>query len=112
MGRYRGKVLYPYVLFKQDKTEVSERLMRHELEHVYQAQEKGVLRFYLSYIVEWLKKGYRDNKYEVAARAVEDTPLTKAERDLFSQGRDSRFWQKIGVFLVLGCVAFIIHSYR
>lgn len=112
MGRYRGKVLYPYVLFKQDKTEVSERLMRHELEHVYQAQEKGVLRFYLSYIVEWLKKGYRDNKYEVAARAVEDTPLTKAERDLFFQGRDSRFWQKIGVFLVLGCVAFIIHSYR
>ena len=46
------------------------RLLRHELEHVRQWQREG-WRFPLRYAAGYVRHGYRDNPYEVAARAAE-----------------------------------------
>lgn len=46
------------------------RLLRHELEHVRQWQ-RHPLTFPLRYALNHLKYGYRDNPYELAARAAE-----------------------------------------
>jgi hypothetical protein len=75
-------VLYPYVLFRRGKREVSDRLFRHELEHVYQVKRMGWFKFYSTYLWYSLRHGYWNNPYEIEARAMENEPLTDAERAL------------------------------
>ena len=82
MGRYRGKVLYPFVLFSQAQEEVSDQLFRHELEHVYQIRRNGWFKFYFMYLVWAVKYGYLNIPYEIDARLAENTPLTDEEREL------------------------------
>jgi hypothetical protein len=50
--------------------ELTERLLRHELEHVRQWRESPI-GFPLLYVWNHLRFGYRDNPYEVEARAAE-----------------------------------------
>jgi hypothetical protein len=77
-----GITIYPFIFFKRKREEVTDRLFRHELEHIYQVREEGWLKFYLSYIWESIRHGYKGNKYEVAADLLENTPLTAEERKL------------------------------
>jgi hypothetical protein len=79
-GWIGGMTLYPWILFKRPKNEISDRLFRHELEHWYTVQKMGWIKFYASYLWESVKHGYEKNKYELAAEAVEQTPLTEQER--------------------------------
>ena len=50
----------------------NEKWVRHEFVHVLQFRRHGLLRFSCLYIWEWMKKGYRNNKYEVEARMLEN----------------------------------------
>jgi len=43
----------------------------HELTHVQQYREHGVAGFLAKYVVDWLKNGYYQNRFEVQARAGE-----------------------------------------
>lgn len=81
--------LYPWVLFAQKRP--SNRLIKHELIHVYQVREKGWLRFYLSYLWEYLlgrlrglshDDAYHAISYEVEAYEKQSKPLTKKEREM------------------------------
>jgi hypothetical protein len=47
------------------------RLMKHELCHVRQYQENGFLTFLFRYLVESIRKGYTNNKFEIEAREAE-----------------------------------------
>lgn len=49
---------------------LTERLLRHELEHVRQWRA-APLTFPVRYAWEHLRRGYRENPFEVAARAAE-----------------------------------------
>ena len=50
--------------------------LRHELAHVRQFRQQGYLPFLFSYLVESIRNGYYNNKYEKEARAAEnDTHL-------------------------------------
>ncbi len=44
----------------------------HELKHVEQYRNNGIILFLLRYITESIKKGYYNNKYEVEARLAEE----------------------------------------
>jgi hypothetical protein len=46
--------------------------IRHELAHVQQFKQHGFLPFLVKYLLESIKNGYYNNKYEVAARAAEE----------------------------------------
>ena len=46
--------------------------LKHELEHIRQYKKYGLIGFIVSYLVESIKKGYYNNKFEVAARAAEE----------------------------------------
>jgi len=48
------------------------RLMRHELCHVRQYQQYGFFPFLFKYLVESIRKGYTNNRFEVEARAAEE----------------------------------------
>ncbi|KYP14800.1 DUF4157 domain-containing protein [Flavihumibacter sp. CACIAM 22H1] len=47
------------------------RWLRHELAHVQQFQHYGWVRFLLLYLVESIKRGYYNNRFEVEAREAE-----------------------------------------
>jgi len=82
MWGYAGKVRYPFVLFRDSQNRVSDKLFRHELEHVYQIQREGVLKFYAKYLWYLVRRGYKNVPYEIEARAKARTPLTIDERKL------------------------------
>ena len=47
------------------------RWVRHEVAHVKQYLELGLLRFLTLYLLETFTKGYQNNKFEVQARQKE-----------------------------------------
>ena len=47
------------------------RWVRHELEHIRQFREYGPVRFIWLYLVESIRNGYYNNRFEVEARASE-----------------------------------------
>lgn len=53
----------------------SQRLVRHEAEHVLQMEREGRLRMMWRYAVELVRNGYTFNRYEVEARRAEFSPL-------------------------------------
>lgn len=53
--------------------------VRHEVAHVKQCLELGLLRFLALYLVETFKKGYYNNRFEVDARQKEKDQLILSE---------------------------------
>ncbi|MEO6720669.1 MAG: DUF4157 domain-containing protein [Ferruginibacter sp.] len=53
-------------IFLSDK-----RWVKHELCHIAQFQQHGYINFIIKYLIESMRKGYYNNKYEVAAREAE-----------------------------------------
>lgn len=49
----------------------NKRWLHHELEHIRQYRQYGLARFIVSYLIESARRGYYNNKYEIAARAAE-----------------------------------------
>ncbi len=82
MWGYGGRVLYPFLLFAESQQDVPDWLFRHELEHVYQVRRNGWLRFNLIYLWYLLRHGYKNNPFEVEARATESFALSDLERAL------------------------------
>ena len=85
----RAITLYPFILYRENPKDNLERHAQtrvHEMVHVYQCERAmdyywtlfkwvGWLQYYGSYVNEIRKHGYKDCKYEVAARRVEQTYL-------------------------------------
>ncbi len=46
--------------------------IRHELAHIQQFKKHGYLLFLIKYLLESMKNGYHNNKYEKEARLAED----------------------------------------
>ncbi|HEX4876026.1 MAG TPA: DUF4157 domain-containing protein [Chitinophagaceae bacterium] len=44
----------------------------HELKHVEQYRQHGFVPFLVKYLVEWMKHGYHDNRFEQEARKNEN----------------------------------------
>lgn len=42
--------------------------LKHELIHVDQFRKHGIFKFLCLYLWEWLKKGYKENRFEIEAR--------------------------------------------
>jgi hypothetical protein len=66
-----GKTIYLYGVNKKTFL-ANARWVKHELCHIAQFKKYGLLPFIFLYLFECVKKGYYNNKYEVAARAAED----------------------------------------
>jgi len=79
-----GMVIYPYIVFSVRAP--SRRLFKHELEHCYQIQSMGVWGFYSSYILKFLRYGYRKHPYEIEAYEYERESLTDIEEIWFKTG--------------------------
>jgi hypothetical protein len=62
------------LLHNTTKAEIinNKKWLRHELAHVKQFRQHGFFNFLFQYIIESIRHGYRDNKYEKEARAAEE----------------------------------------
>jgi len=49
----------------------NESWVKHELNHVEQYHRYGYWNFLFQYLVEWMKRGYYNNKFEIEARLAE-----------------------------------------
>jgi hypothetical protein len=69
-ARHVAAVTLGRTIIVHPEVRLTERLLRHELAHVRQWQ-RAPLTFPLHYAWQHVKHGYRDNPYEVEARAAE-----------------------------------------
>ena len=84
-----GMTLYPFIFFKWTKEEVARsHVARHELEHWYDARDEGPLKFYLKYLFNSFRHGYKRNPAEIDANAQERLPLTETELEwMFTESK-------------------------
>jgi hypothetical protein len=61
-------------LWKVDKNSFlqNQRWLLHEMEHIRQYKELGFTRFIWLYLLESIRKGYHNNRFEVEARKAEE----------------------------------------
>ncbi|MDA3615149.1 eCIS core domain-containing protein [Polluticaenibacter yanchengensis] len=71
MAMVIGKTIHLYGV-TQDAFLKNERWLKHELKHVQQYEENGIIKFWGLYLLESVKNGYYNNKFEKEARAAED----------------------------------------
>lgn len=83
----QGMVVWPFMFFRGEKDTVPQTLYRHELQHCYQVQRLGIIRFYATYIWLWLRKGYRNHPYEIEAWQKQNEPLSKEEAAWFHRDK-------------------------
>ena len=83
--------LYPFILFSSTvytmKRNLREpmHLFKHEYIHIEQVRRMGWFKFYFLYIIESIKNGYEDNKYEIEAYSRQTEPLTEEEQKAFDK---------------------------
>jgi hypothetical protein len=65
-----GKRIFLWGTSKQQFL-ANEKWVRHEMAHIAQYQQYGTIAFLCRYCLEWLRHGYHNNKFEIAARAAE-----------------------------------------
>lgn len=65
-----GKTIYLHNTSKREFID-NKRWLSHEIEHIRQYRKYGIIRFITMYLLESARKGYRNNKFEIAARAAE-----------------------------------------
>jgi hypothetical protein len=65
-----GKTIHLHNISRREFL-IDTRLMKHELCHVRQYQQYGFLPFLFKYLVESIRKGYTNNRFEVEAREAE-----------------------------------------
>ena len=91
-SRFRGVVLWPYVIMRPKKYDTGSiahsklmthrelvKLYRHELQHCYQIKRMGVIKFYVRYVWLNLTKGYQNHPDELEARQYENEKLNDLE---------------------------------
>lgn len=88
--RVDGFTFYPFVFIRPSKSDAPQTLIQHEFVHVRQVRALGWLRFYASYVWEYIghliwfgsrRKAYRAVSFELVAYDKERTvPLTAEEQ--------------------------------
>lgn len=85
---YHGIVLWPFVFVRPYPTETQNKILfRHELQHCYQIQERGVVRFYVRHLWLLMKHGYRNHPDEVEARANQVDALKPNELEWYEKNK-------------------------
>ena len=83
--------LYPFILYSQSIPALKRRgdylvtLFKHEYIHIEQVRRLGWFKFYLSYLNENRKTGYKQNKYELEAWERQTEPYTDEEQKAFNE---------------------------
>ena len=65
---FSATVIFGRIYARKEFKPLSERTVRHEEIHALQAKDcGGWIRFYLRYLIYWIRFGYRNNPFEIEA---------------------------------------------
>lgn len=78
MAMVVGRTIYLHNTPKEEFLQ-NRRWLRHELAHIRQFQALGVVGFLYQYLVESVRKGYYNNRFEVEAREAEHDYLIESQ---------------------------------
>ncbi len=62
----------------------NKRWVKHELTHIMQYRQYGFLRFLWLYLIESIKHGYYNNRFEVEARSMETAKIEYPETEFIT----------------------------
>ncbi len=65
-----GSTIYLYNTSRKEFLQ-NEKWVKHELCHIRQYKQHGLIGFIIKYLWESLRKGYYNNQFEIAARKAE-----------------------------------------
>ncbi len=65
-----GRTIYLYNVGRENFIN-NQRWLRHEVAHVKQYEKLGFIKFILLYLIEFVRNGYENNRYEIEARQKE-----------------------------------------
>lgn len=71
ISNLRGYTTFWHTIYLDERYWYDEKLLAHELTHVKQIDDLGLLKFTYKYVKELIKNGYRNNSFEVEARAAD-----------------------------------------
>lgn len=83
--------LYPFILYSQSKLSLKARdeyltaLFKHEYIHIEQVRRLGWFTFYFLYIIENMKTGYKQNKFELEAWDRQHEQYTDEEQKAYDE---------------------------
>lgn len=84
--RFAAQVLIPNTIFVRTGVTLTERLLAHELRHVDQIRELGLVRYWLKYLRLLTAEGYARHPLEVEARTAEwNTEYQRRARALLEE---------------------------
>jgi len=81
MAMVLGKTILLHDTSREEFIE-NKKWLRHELLHIRQFQQHGYFGFLLKYLIESVKHGYYNNKFEREARAAEDDSSLEQQMQL------------------------------
>ena len=83
--------LYPFILWSRSKSQLKDqmdytkRVFKHEYIHIDQVRRMGWFYFYIKYLLENRKTGYKQNKYELEAWDRQYEQYTEEEQQAFDE---------------------------
>lgn len=89
-----GMTIGPFILLRDDRSAGGDRaLLAHELVHVRQFAEQGVIRFVLTYAREYVRGRQRGLGHHEAYLAITAEQEARAEADAWRRRHDQRTTQ-------------------
>ncbi len=88
MAMVLGRTIHLYNTDYQEFLK-NRRWLRHELAHIRQFREYGWIRFLALYLIESLRKGYYQNRFEQEAREAEQDPLLEEQYAFLPNSRQA-----------------------
>lgn len=85
ISNLRGFTTFWHTIYLDENHWYNESLLAHELTHVKQIDDLGIVKFSYKYLVELIKNGYRNNKFEVEARASNISDIGKVYKIEFKE---------------------------
>lgn len=80
-------VFWSWIWVGLPRDKFTDQHFRHELQHCYQIERLGRLKFYALYVVLWFKHGYNEHPFEIEAEIYEREPLSPKEKQWKKMGR-------------------------
>lgn len=69
--KYDGLATVWNTIYFRTKDHKSDRLLKHEQQHIKQMKREGKILYLIKYHYYWITKGYWNNPYEIEAREAE-----------------------------------------
>ena len=91
-----GITIYPFIIFRDDKSQIPHKTINHELIHIRQQEELFVVFFYILYVMYWVINLFKFKDYSIAYKLIpfEREAYANEYKDYYFEERPMFAWTK------------------